>query len=37
MFADTQTYLALLSFAVVASITPGPNNLMVMASGAAFG
>ncbi len=37
MFADTHTYLALLSFAVVASITPGPNNLMVMASGAAFG
>ncbi len=37
MFAETHTYLALLSFAVVASITPGPNNLMVMASGAAFG
>jgi threonine/homoserine/homoserine lactone efflux protein len=29
--------LALLSFAFVTSITPGPNNLMLMASGANFG
>lgn len=28
---------ALAAFALVASITPGPNNLMVMASGANFG
>ena len=28
---------ALLAFAFVASITPGPNNLMLMASGANFG
>jgi len=27
----------LVSFAIVSSITPGPNNLMVMASGANFG
>ena len=32
-----QILLALLTFALVASITPGPNNLMVMASGANFG
>lgn len=30
-------FLALLSFAFVTSITPGPNNLMLMASGANFG
>lgn len=29
--------LALLAFAFVSSITPGPNNLMLMASGANFG
>ncbi|WP_179380226.1 LysE family translocator [Jannaschia marina] len=29
--------LALLGFAFVSSITPGPNNLMLMASGANFG
>jgi threonine/homoserine/homoserine lactone efflux protein len=28
---------SLIGFAVVGSVTPGPNNLMVMASGAAFG
>jgi len=30
-------FLALLSFAFVASVTPGPNNVMLMASGANFG
>lgn len=29
--------LALITFAFVSSITPGPNNLMLMASGANFG
>ena len=29
--------VALISFALVTSITPGPNNLMLMASGANFG
>ena len=29
--------LALVAFAFVTSITPGPNNLMLLASGAAFG
>ena len=29
--------LALATFALVTSITPGPNNLMLMASGANFG
>ena len=29
--------LALVAFAFVTSITPGPNNLMLMASGAAYG
>jgi len=33
----TQTILALLAFGVVSSFTPGPNNLMLMASGANFG
>lgn len=32
-----QTFLALVVFAFVASITPGPNNLMLMASGVNFG
>lgn len=31
------TYAAFLTFAFVSSITPGPNNLMILASGAAFG
>lgn len=30
-------FLALVAFAFVSSITPGPNNLMLMASGANFG
>ena len=30
-------FLALVVFAFVSSITPGPNNLMLLASGAAFG
>ncbi|HET98786.1 MAG TPA: LysE family translocator, partial [Aurantimonas coralicida] len=30
-------FLALLAFAFVASITPGPNNLMLLASGVNFG
>lgn len=30
-------FMALLVFALVASITPGPNNLMLMASGVNFG
>ena len=29
--------LALVAFAFATSITPGPNNLMLLASGAAFG
>ena len=37
MFIDPSLYAGFVSFAVIASITPGPNNLMVMASGAAFG
>ncbi|MCR9255772.1 MAG: LysE family translocator [Alphaproteobacteria bacterium] len=37
MLETTATFTAFLSFAFVASITPGPNNLMVLASGAAFG
>ncbi|MDT1061636.1 LysE family translocator [Paracoccus sp. CPCC 101403] len=32
-----QVFLALVAFAFVTSITPGPNNLMLMASGANFG
>lgn len=32
-----QILLALVAFAFVTSITPGPNNLMLMASGANFG
>jgi threonine/homoserine/homoserine lactone efflux protein len=32
-----QTLLALTLFAFVSSVTPGPNNLMVMASGTNFG
>ena len=33
----TEILLALTAFAFVSSITPGPNNLMLMASGANFG
>lgn len=32
-----ENFLALLAFALVTSITPGPNNLMLIASGANFG
>ena len=32
-----ELFLALVAFAFVSSITPGPNNLMLMASGANFG
>jgi threonine/homoserine/homoserine lactone efflux protein len=32
-----QTLLALFAFALVSSVTPGPNNLMLMASGTNFG
>ena len=31
------TFLALLTFAFVASMTPGPNNVMLLASGVNFG
>jgi len=31
------TFAALVTFAAVTSVTPGPNNLMILASGAAFG
>lgn len=34
---DTDILLALLAFALTATITPGPNNIMIMASGANFG
>jgi threonine/homoserine/homoserine lactone efflux protein len=34
---DNQTLLALFAFCVVTLFTPGPNNLMLMASGANFG
>lgn len=34
---SSELLLALLSFAFVTSVTPGPNNLMLMASGANFG
>ena len=37
MGIDIELLLSLTVFALVASATPGPNNLMVMASGAAFG
>ena len=32
-----ELFIALIGFAFVSSITPGPNNLMLMASGANFG
>jgi threonine/homoserine/homoserine lactone efflux protein len=35
---ETQaTFAALVTFAAVTSVTPGPNNLMILASSAAFG
>lgn len=34
---DTTLYLAFAAFAFTASITPGPNNFMLMSSGALFG
>ena len=34
---ETQIILALAGFCLVSSITPGPNNLMLLASGARFG
>lgn len=34
---STDTFLALLGFAVATSITPGPNNFMLLASGVNFG
>ncbi|WP_090059048.1 LysE family translocator [Celeribacter neptunius] len=34
---DMTLFLALLGFGLVSSITPGPNNLMLLASGANFG
>ena len=34
---DTPLLLGMLSFAFVTSVTPGPNNLMLLASGANFG
>lgn len=37
MSLDLAVLIAFANFAFVASITPGPNNLMVLASGAAFG
>ncbi|ADM09711.1 transporter, LysE family protein [Parvularcula bermudensis HTCC2503] len=33
----SSSFLALIAFCFVASITPGPNNMMLMASGANFG
>ena len=34
---ETEQFAALLAFAFVTSVTPGPNNLMLIASGANFG
>ncbi|MEM1234402.1 MAG: LysE family transporter [Pseudomonadota bacterium] len=34
---DLQLVLALFGFAFASSITPGPNNMMLMASGANYG
>lgn len=34
---ETSAFLALIGFVLVATFTPGPNNIMVMASGANFG
>ena len=32
-----ELFLALVGFAFVTSVTPGPNNMMLLASGANFG
>ena len=32
-----ETFLALIVYAFVTSVTPGPNNMMLMASGVNFG
>ncbi|PWJ20190.1 LysE family translocator [Jannaschia seohaensis] len=37
MVENPNLFAALVTFAVIASVTPGPNNFMVMASSAAFG
>ncbi|MDU8913961.1 LysE family translocator [Aestuariicoccus sp. MJ-SS9] len=37
MIENPSALAALATFAVIASVTPGPNNFMVMASSAAFG
>lgn len=37
VFMDIELLIALVAFAFVSSATPGPNNLMLMASGANFG
>ncbi|MBM7331496.1 LysE family translocator, partial [Agrobacterium sp. S2] len=34
---SVEVFLALIAFAFVSSITPGPNNLMLLASGVNFG
>lgn len=34
---ETSVFLAFISFALVGTFSPGPNNIMVMASGANFG
>jgi threonine/homoserine/homoserine lactone efflux protein len=34
---DTALLLSLVGFALIASVTPGPNNLLLMSSGALFG
>lgn len=37
LFMSTTLLLSFLTFALVSSITPGPNNFMLMASGVNFG
>ncbi len=37
MFLDSSFYLAVATFAFITSVTPGPNNMMLLASGAHFG
>ena len=34
---NLSTFLALLTYAFVTSVTPGPNNMMLFASGVNFG
>ena len=34
---DIDVFLALIGFAFVTSVTPGPNNMMLLASGVNFG